>query len=459
MSPDESCLELEKYVRKSVENLFSPMVMAAEPGKSGIELENSSKLSVYTRSKSPKNIEIFAKSLSAEIRNGVMAPRNIAISVETNETNERGVKMESNSASPMKAIDGYGEEKLFSLDNNSNNNGNSDVSSSPQEKLILLHSNLIERQEQIIRKKDKEILDLKQEKEQLEARIKRMERRMTLMMHKSQLDNDDDNELSPFFSHSKNRKSLHKRKPSLSDLMRRKSIPVAAPVIISSTMPRSVNMNKCLKTETLYMSKDLSLTKDQQYANVTPKNDETFGSDDVPIPQFRIIESYASSHQTCGSLTRSSVKEDKCDDATDYENMDDETFGKRHAKPEADEKRRKRWDIQHYRARKQREELEEKYKQREEARLKGRKIASEREVKSREETLLPDFFQIDTVEMCETVPVTAFGAPIQTCPITEFELPWFDVDKRERQEREKLIRSKARNRRRAGRRYYDHTGT
>lgn len=64
--------------------------------------------------------------------------------------------------------------------------------------------------------------------------------------------------------------------------MRRKSIPVAAPVIISSTMPRSVNMNKCLKTETLYMSKDLSLTKDQQYANVTPKNDETFGSDDVP---------------------------------------------------------------------------------------------------------------------------------------------------------------------------------
>lgn len=152
---------------RALKNLFSPMVMAAEPGKSGIELENSSKLSVYTRSKSPKNIEIFAKSLSAEIRNGVMAPRNIAISVDTNETNERGVKMESNSASPMKAIDGYGEEKLFSLDNNSNNNGNSDVSSSPQEKLILLHSNLIERQEQIIRKKDKEILDLKQEKEQV----------------------------------------------------------------------------------------------------------------------------------------------------------------------------------------------------------------------------------------------------------------------------------------------------
>ena len=55
-----------------------------------------------------------------------------------------------------------------------------------------------------------------------------------------------------------------------------------------------------------------------------------------------------------------------------------------------------RWDIQHYRARKQREELEERYKQREEARLKGRKIASEREVKSREETLLPDFFQSKT---------------------------------------------------------------
>lgn len=48
-----------------------------------------------------------------------------------------------------------------------------------------------------------------------------------------------------------------------------------------------------------------------------------------------------------------------------------------------------RWDIQHYRAKKQREELEEKYKQREEARLKGRKVA-EPEPKSCDESLLPD---------------------------------------------------------------------
>ena len=48
-----------------------------------------------------------------------------------------------------------------------------------------------------------------------------------------------------------------------------------------------------------------------------------------------------------------------------------------------------RWDLQHYRAKKQREELEEKYKQREEARLKGRKVV-EQEQKSCDETLLPD---------------------------------------------------------------------
>ena len=48
-----------------------------------------------------------------------------------------------------------------------------------------------------------------------------------------------------------------------------------------------------------------------------------------------------------------------------------------------------RWDLQHYRAKKQRAELEEKYKQREEARLKGRKVV-EPEQKSCDETLLPD---------------------------------------------------------------------
>ena len=36
---------------------------------------------------------------------------------------------------------------------------------------------------------------------------------------------------------------------------------------------------------------------------------------------------------------------------------------------------------------------------------------------------------------------------------SEFELPWFSVDKREQHERGKLIRSKAKNRRKSGRRF------
>lgn len=56
----------------------------------------------------------------------------------------------------------------------------------------------------------------------------------------------------------------------------------------------------------------------------------------------------------------------------------------------------RRWDLQHYRAKKQREELQEKYKQREEARLKGRK-GIEHEQTSCDETLLPDCFRSELI--------------------------------------------------------------
>ncbi|CAB4011529.1 Hypothetical predicted protein [Paramuricea clavata] len=278
-----------------------------------------------------------------------------------------------------------------------------------------------------------------------------MERRMSIKTHNTHYD-EDEFDILP--TSPRDRKMLQKRmnrKPSISELMRRKSIPAAAAVLMSSAIERFVNIDTCLRTETLYMDNENSMVAEIPEQIIQENTDQPVCSADVPIPQFRIVENYSTPLQTCGTTTRSSVSSTEDIDTT-CENMDDETFGKRHSRPEADEKRRKRWDIQHYRAKKQREELQEKYKQREEARLIGRKVV-EPEQLSCDETLLPDCFHIQTVEISDTVPVTAFGAPVQSFQHREFELPWFSVDKREQHERGKLIRSKARNRRKSGRRF------
>ncbi|XP_028417441.1 male-specific lethal 1-like 1 [Dendronephthya gigantea] len=438
-------------------NTFFPMVMAAEPGKSGGEQEKNSNLSLQNR-KSVPNIKICTKSLPAESRNGVMAHPKQVNSVENNE-HEDNLGMGIDLVSQNGQSYCHGRDEMISEGDSSNNNLKSDVSpskasvASHRDQLLLLHLDLIERQQQLIQEKDREILDLKNEKEQLEGRIKRMERRMAIKMHNNHYE-DNEIDILSLPASSRNRKILQKRmnrKPSLTELMRRKSIPAAAPVLMSSKIDSCINIDMCLRTEMLYMDHENSMMAKEPEQSIKEFTYQSHCCDDVPIPQFRIVENYSSPLQTCGTTTRSSVSGSE-DMETACENLDDETFGKRHARPEADEKRRKRWDLQHYRAKIQREELQEKYKQREEARLKGRKVV-EQEPKSCDETLLPDCFHIRTVEMSDTVPVSAFGAPVQSFQQSEFDLPWFNVDKRELQEREKLIRSKARNRRKSGRRF------
>ncbi|XP_014675502.1 PREDICTED: male-specific lethal 1 homolog [Priapulus caudatus] len=98
------------------------------------------------------------------------------------------------------------------------------------------------------------------------------------------------------------------------------------------------------------------------------------------------------------------------------ENIDDDIFLKRHQKFEMDEKRRKRWDIQRLREAKMLEKLE--------SGRHGNKDKRRHSVEHPIESLypLPDNAQV--IEICNTVPVVAFGCVIPNCEQSEFGLPW-----------------------------------
>lgn len=88
------------------------------------------------------------------------------------------------------------------------------------------------------------------------------------------------------------------------------------------------------------------------------------------------------------------------------ENLDDDVYAKRHARLENDEKRRKRWDVQ--RIREQR--IVEKLKQREQKNAAASK--GEGETLDSISSLWPGLEDIKYLEVCDNLPVSAFGAPL-----------------------------------------------
>nr|XP_037282391.1 male-specific lethal 1 homolog [Rhipicephalus microplus] len=94
------------------------------------------------------------------------------------------------------------------------------------------------------------------------------------------------------------------------------------------------------------------------------------------------------------------------------ENLDDEIFRKRHAKPEANEKRRKRWDLRLLREQERTERLRRRMERRTE------------KPPTCPPTFCGDLEQIHTVEVVDEIPVQAFGQAIPELQPQEFQLPW-----------------------------------
>ncbi|XP_055837833.1 male-specific lethal 1 homolog [Episyrphus balteatus] len=98
------------------------------------------------------------------------------------------------------------------------------------------------------------------------------------------------------------------------------------------------------------------------------------------------------------------------------EDLSDETFLKRHAKLEYDEKRRKKWDVQQIR------------EQRRIERLKRRHCKDElREEDSATTSFFPAPDSIQTICFTTELPVMAFGEGIPRLSAAEFALPWYPL--------------------------------
>lgn len=163
----------------------------------------------------------------------------------------------------------------------------------------------------------------------------------------------------------------------------------------------SNTLNSSLETEDLYY---LSTYKKEENTNSNSSNSEQ-KLDKIQVPSWR-FQPLHSCYQLEGT-----------------ENIDDDTYYRRHFKLEIDEKRRKRWDIQRIR------------EQRKTEKLKHGRINS-KEIHRSDSQEISSFYPAPTdilcIEVTDTVPVLAFGHPIPQFQKCDFTLPWFDSDNEEK---------------------------
>ncbi|KAJ8284536.1 hypothetical protein COCON_G00033860 [Conger conger] len=335
--------------------------------------------------------------------------------------------------------------------------------------ILLLQLDLIEQQQQQLQSKDKEIDELKADKETLLARIERMERRLQLVKK----DSRDKRLFQPLEPWTPEREDFlegsssespqihttkaisfgrggkgHKRKfcfldsktpksrgkpskfsPQKSDSevgspfqreLRSKETPekmgVSRPLLQGATPPTAKEdpqRTAAQMGEMPYMSTtEMYLCRWHQpppspLREPSPKKEEI-----VAIPSWR---------ENC----MDPLEEEAISDIP--ENLDDGVFLKRHAKLELDEKRRKRWDIQRIREQRMFQRLQQRMNKK-----KGIQ-ESEPEVLS----FYPDTEDVESLMITPFLPVVAFGRPLPKLTQQNFELPWLDERSRCRIEMQK----------------------
>ncbi|XP_029933516.1 male-specific lethal 1 homolog [Myripristis murdjan] len=323
--------------------------------------------------------------------------------------------------------------------------------------ILLLQLDLIEQQQQQLQSKDKEIDELKADKETLLARIERMERRLQLtrkdprdkrlfqplepwtpdkedMWDLDVVDSPQPNPPTPL-PFSRGGKG-QKRKSCFGDSKVQKSRGKSSKLSPQKSEPRpgSPHQRELRSKETPEKTgpgrsgpeKDILLSCKEEpelsfqmeelpfmsttemylccwhqpplspLRETSPKKEE-----DVAIPSWRenCIEPIVSE-------SPSNIPEA----------LDDSVFLKRHAKLELDEKRRKRWDIQRIR--------EQRMFQRLQQRMNKKKVVQE--VEPELSSFYPDTEDVESIVITPFLPVVAFGRPLPKLTQQNFELPWLD---------------------------------
>ncbi|XP_047136627.1 male-specific lethal 1 homolog isoform X1 [Hydra vulgaris] len=300
---------------------------------------------------------------------------------------------------------------------NISNNQNEQVDKKPKsgfvidnqlKDLLLLQLDLIEHQQSKITQKDKQIIALQGEKDQLEARLRRMERRLAIQKRHTIESEGTSVSKKPLFTGQKDLNRIGSK-----DFNRSSSKCISnAVVTVTSRNSKNFKFRSYMNTNRAYL--DYPLNKLITSNNTINTKAEEIDKK-ISVPPWHVIEKK--------TLFFNNLDEDISDDA----------FTKRHAKPETDEIKRKRWDVQHMRQQRQHQLLTRKY--------------NEKEDKSPVifESLFRNPENAMVLEVSNIIPVCVLGNHIPVMKKCEMQLPWFSIAKREvqlREAKEKLMKKK-----------------
>ncbi|XP_037547185.1 male-specific lethal 1 homolog isoform X2 [Nematolebias whitei] len=319
--------------------------------------------------------------------------------------------------------------------------------------ILLLQLDLIEQQQQQLQSKDKEIDELKADKEMLLARIERMERRLQLTKKDPPRDKRLFQPLEPWTPDKEDMWDLEmeessqpntatplqfnrggkgqKRKSCFGDAKAQKSRGKSAKLSPpkSEMEPGSPNQRELRSKETPEKTVPIRLSPD---GLLLCKEEPELSCQMEDLPFMSTTEMYLCcwNQPPLSPLRETSPKKEEevaipswrenciepLDEDSFCEPLDDGVFLKRHAKLELDEKRRKRWDIQRIR--------EQRMFQRLQQRMNRKKVVQESEPEL--SSFYPDTEDVEAIVITPFLPVVAFGRPLPKLTQHNFDLPWLD---------------------------------
>eukprot|EP00731_Ephydatia_muelleri_P007756 Em0004g94a len=326
--------------------------------------------------------------------------------------------------------------------------------------LVALQVMLIHEQQEQLYGKDKELASVRKEKEQLQARLERMERRLSILHRrdKDKLDEDEPENPIPGTPHSA--KLSHGKQESApnSSEAQEESCTSSAEGRRAQLAPTAGSHHICA-------------TPSQQSKKSAKRRLKT-DSDEVREgkPAKRKVQKpthVRTSADYCGlglvvphppaadaGLCEDGEKEEEAiavpcwhpcstlpvvaPDVSAMEDTSDDAIGRRHKKLEEDEKRRKRWDLQRSRRLKEHQDLLQKYLLKS-----GGGGGQVKEKKEKITTFEPKLEQLEGIEVMETIAVNAFGRPVPLLEPSEFELPCLSSDAKDTKESTRSTRSKS----------------
>uniref|UniRef100_A0A1A7YBZ3 Male-specific lethal 1 homolog n=1 Tax=Iconisemion striatum TaxID=60296 RepID=A0A1A7YBZ3_9TELE len=324
--------------------------------------------------------------------------------------------------------------------------------------ILLLQLDLIEQQQQQLQSKDKEIDELKADKEMLLARIERMERRLQLTRKDPPRDKRLFQPLEPWTPDKEDMWDLdieespqhnsatplpfsrggkgQKRKSCFGDAKGQKSRGKSAKLSPqkSELEPGSPNQRELRSKET--PEKMFPARAGPEKDSLLPCKEEPQLScqmEDLPFMSTTEMYLCCWNQPPLSPLRETSPKKEEevaipswrenhiepleeDSSCNPPEPLDDGAFLKRHAKLELDEKRRKRWDIQRIR--------EQRMFQRLQQRMNRKKVIQEAEPEL--SSFYPETEDVEAIVVTPFLPVVAFGRPLPKLTQQNFELPWLD---------------------------------